>query len=233
VADTEELDRAGQRKFVEAFTATVRGGASGRKRRLVAAGVVVVVVSAGVAVAVGVAGAHQPGRASADARLSTLGGTASPKTAATAQGRISAGRTSRRSSASHSGGSTSIIVAPGVGETATAAASAPASSAPDRTVSFKISGEVSCVSGNSVEGVWVQASDGAGWAPWQGLGNGSTSTWWYTLPKDESYSLHVGCGGTTSNWAVATYTPTVTGSSNSFNCYDVAGQADYGTCALS
>jgi hypothetical protein len=88
------------------------------------------------------------------------------------------------------------------------------------------------VSGNSVEGVWVQASDGAGWAPWQGLGNGSTSNWWYTLPENEAYSLHVGCGGTPASWAVAVYTPTVTGSQNSFNCYDVAGQANYGTCDL-
>jgi hypothetical protein len=98
--------------------------------------------------------------------------------------------------------------------------------------SFKVTGQVSCVSGNSVEGVWVQAGDGAGWAPWQGLGNGSTSDWWFTLPKTESYSLHVGCGGTTSSWAVATYSPTVTGAHNSFNCYDVADQANYGTCIL-
>ena len=88
------------------------------------------------------------------------------------------------------------------------------------------------MSGNSVEGVWVQAGDGAGWAPWQGLGNGSTSNWWYTLPKDEPYSLHVGCGGSPSSWAVADYTPTVTGAQNSFNCYDVAGEANYGTCSL-
>ena len=95
-----------------------------------------------------------------------------------------------------------------------------------------MSGQVSCVSGNSVEGVWVQAADGAGWAPWQGLGNGSTSNWWFTLPENEAWSLHVGCGGSTSSWAVADYTPWVTGSYNAFNCYDVAGQADYGTCAL-
>jgi hypothetical protein len=98
--------------------------------------------------------------------------------------------------------------------------------------SFSITGQVSCVSGNSVEGVWVQASRGSGFASWQGLGNGSTSDWWFTLPATESYSLHVGCGGSTASWKVATYSPTVSGGHNSFNCFDVAGAAGYGTCRL-
>jgi hypothetical protein len=94
----------------------------------------------------------------------------------------------------------------------------------------QISGQVSCTSGNSVEGVWVAAAQGSGWAQWQGLGNGSTSNYWYTLPTSEPYSLHVGCGGTPSSWAVAAYSPQVSGTQNSFNCIDVAGQPGYKTC---
>lgn len=97
---------------------------------------------------------------------------------------------------------------------------------------LNVSGEVSCVSGNSVEGVWVQAAKGSAFAPWRGLGNGSTSQWWFTLPTSEPYSLHVGCGGTTASWKVADFSPTVSGASNSFNCFDVAGQSGYGTCRL-
>jgi hypothetical protein len=106
------------------------------------------------------------------------------------------------------------------------ASAAPAAS----TASFKVTGQVSCLSGNSVEGVWVQTNNGSAYAPWKGLGNGSTSDWWFTLPTQESYSLHVGCGGSTASWAVATYSPVVSGAHNSFNCYDIAGEAGYGTC---
>lgn len=98
--------------------------------------------------------------------------------------------------------------------------------------SFNVTGQVSCTSGRSVEGVWVQTASGSGFAPWQGLGNGSTSDYWYTLPRTESFSLHVGCGGTTASWAVATYSPTVSAAHDSFNCDDVAGDAGYGTCVL-
>ncbi len=94
----------------------------------------------------------------------------------------------------------------------------------------KVHGQVTCSSGKSVEGVWVEAAKGKGFSPWKGLGNGSTSDYWYTLPTSESYSLHVGCGGTTSSWAVSTQTPTVGGTDNSFYCIDVAGQSGYGTC---
>lgn len=107
------------------------------------------------------------------------------------------------------------------------AASHPAAVAP-----LAISGEVSCVSGHSVEGVWVQAARGSAFAPWRGLGNGSTSEWWFTLPRSEPYALHVGCGGTTASWEVADYSPTVSGAHNSFNCIDVRGESGYGTCRL-
>ena len=79
-------------------------------------------------------------------------------------------------------------------------------------------------------GVYVAAAKGQGFSPWRGQGNGSTASFWYTLPERESYSLHVGCGGTRSSWQVATYSATVSTADNNFLCYDVPGQADYGTC---
>ena len=65
-----------------------------------------------------------------------------------------------------------------------------------------------------------------------GLGNGSTSNYWYNLPTTEHYSLHVGCGGTQAAWAVSDTTPSVGPTHNSFNCIDVAGESGFGTCRL-
>lgn len=114
--------------------------------------------------------------------------------------------------------------------------SQPASNpAPPKTVTkapaaYQISGTVSCVSGHSVEGVWVQAAQGSGYSPWQGIGNGSTSRYWYTLPSTMSFSLHVGCGGTTAAWGISLSTPLVPGPVANFTCHDVAGSAGYGDC---
>jgi serine/threonine protein kinase len=108
-------------------------------------------------------------------------------------------------------------------------ASAQHSTAPKSTP-MKISGSVSCISGNAVVGVYVDASKGSGFSPWQGQGSGATATFQYTLPLKESYSLHVGCGGSPSKWEVADYSVTVSTAVNNFSCDDVPGQSDYGTC---
>ncbi len=71
-------------------------------------------------------------------------------------------------------------------------------------------------------------SEGSGWSPWQGLGNGAAS-YWYTLPVSEPYSLHVGCGGTTSSGPSPTRTPKVSGTDNSFICQDISDR-ELGTC---
>jgi hypothetical protein len=269
LADNEN-DRAGQRRFVEAFTETMHAGAAGRKKVYVMAAVAAVVVSAGAAVGVGVVSSHKSAASSSSARLSALAHTTSPSAGAGNARASSAASAAAKHPAAHTpsgdlaqgAGATPVVgPAPG-GDTTTggsssaggatvsptqvsapskAAATAKATAAANpaatanptaapTTTSFKVTGQVSCESGNSVEGVWVQAGDGPGYASWKGLGNGSTSDWWFTLPKDEPYSLHVGCGGSTSSWAVATYSPTVTGAQNSFNCYDVSGEANYGTC---
>ena len=93
-----------------------------------------------------------------------------------------------------------------------------------------IAGELTCTSGQSIEGVWVSALVGSGYAPWQGT-SANTAHYWYKLPQSESWSLHVGCGGTQQYWAVAAYSDVVTGTQVSFTCYDVAGQPNYGTCS--
>ena len=89
-----------------------------------------------------------------------------------------------------------------------------------------IGGEVTCQSGKSVEGVWISTTNGSGYAPWEGVSVsgqafGSTSKYWYTLPQNEAYSVHVGCGGTQSAWAVQCYGPQVSdGTNNNFYCED-------------
>jgi hypothetical protein len=81
-----------------------------------------------------------------------------------------------------------------------------------------------------VVGVYVAAGKGAGFSPWTGEGNGATASFSYTLPKKESYSLHVGCGDSTSSWKVATYSVTVSTAVSDFACDDVPDEAGYGTC---
>lgn len=245
-----ELDQAGQRRFVKAFAATMHGDATRRKKGYVVAAAAAVVLSGGVAVGIGVVTSHKSAPSPGGARLSALGikasSSLSPKNAraTAASAHKATPKATKHPTVEHStsvdpvpqGGDTQIA-APTTGESTEAQAPPPSAppksiaNGPVTTAKFNVSGQISCVSGNSVEGVWVQASDGAGWAPWTGLGNGSTSDWSFTLPKKESYSLHIGCGGTTSSWAVADNSPAITAATSSFNCIDVAGESGYGTCA--
>jgi hypothetical protein len=96
--------------------------------------------------------------------------------------------------------------------------------------SVEVSGQVACTSGRPVVGVWVQATTGSGFASRKGIGDSSTSDYWYWLPTSEPYALHVGCGGSPSIWAVAVYSPVVGGTHNSFDCVDVSTNSNYGTC---
>jgi hypothetical protein len=63
VADND-LDRAGKRRFAQAFTTTMRIGGAGRKRGYVIGVVAAVVISAGVAVAIGAIGHGKHGGSS-------------------------------------------------------------------------------------------------------------------------------------------------------------------------
>ena len=86
------------------------------------------------------------------------------------------------------------------------------------SASTTVGGYVECVSENSVVGVWVDAASGTdGWATRSG--SGYYQHWQYTLTSGNSYSLHVGCGGSSSNWRWAVNCPSATGG-HSFNVYD-------------
>lgn len=111
--------------------------------------------------------------------------------------------------------------------------SASASSASAST-GIEVTGQVNCTSGHPVEGFWIAAvnnSKQSGWASWK-YATGTNADYWYWLPTTQPYKMSVGCGGSRATWAVATYAPQVSGQHNSFNCYDVKGQAHYGTCVL-
>ncbi len=108
----------------------------------------------------------------------------------------------------------------------------PSPSAKPSGGSVEVTGQLSCTSGRPVEGVWVQAGSGSGFAAWKSVENGADADYWYSLPKSEPYALHVGCGGTKATWAMTAYTPQENGTHNSFNCIDVSGQSGYGTCLL-
>lgn len=86
--------------------------------------------------------------------------------------------------------------------------------------STTVSGYVECVSQNSVVGVWVDAASGTdGWASTTSTGLNYYKKWSYALTSGTSYSLHVGCGGTTQNWEYAINCPWASGN-HSFNIYD-------------
>jgi len=87
-----------------------------------------------------------------------------------------------------------------------------------------VSGSVSCVSGNNIVGVFVNAnSGGGGWA--QGFTSDTSSSvqWHYTLPNNGSYYLAVGCGGSPANWATTNYSNNYSGNANFMLCYDTTG----------
>jgi hypothetical protein len=104
---------------------------------------------------------------------------------------------------------------------------------PPATVPFHITGQLLCESGHAVVGVWVQTAKAGDsrYASWKGLGDGSTADWWTDLPRNESYSLHVGCGGTPSSWRTSNTTHVYSGGHNSFNCDDISGDSGYEKCA--
>ena len=85
---------------------------------------------------------------------------------------------------------------------AAAAGSAIATATP-AGASTPIYGTVYCADGLNVVGVWIQAaSGGSGFATYQA--GTAMSAYHYTLPYGGWWTVHVGCGGSTSSWK---YTP--------------------------
>jgi hypothetical protein len=84
---------------------------------------------------------------------------------------------------------------------ALALAAGPASASVPRPLprsTVTVSGDVVCNQGTGpVEGVWIQAAGGSGWAS----GRSVFSKSGVTVP----WTVHVGCGGSPSNWEYAVY----------------------------
>ena len=111
-----------------------------------------------------------------------------------------------------------------------------AGTVPSAFASTTVRGDVTCLSGAPVEGVWVVASSGgSGWASYYYEGSD-----WYkysrVLPYGGWYSLHVGCGGSPSYWALSLTTAYTTRTYGTVECDDVkygsAGGQAYGHCTI-
>jgi hypothetical protein len=99
---------------------------------------------------------------------------------------------------------------------------------PAASASMTVRGQVMCLDQDNVTGVWIAASSGSGWASWSSI-NGYTVNF-SRGGVSGSWTVHVGCGGTPSNWR---YSPdgkvTVTSASASWTCYtpDIEAGADF------
>ncbi|WP_406284135.1 serine/threonine-protein kinase [Embleya sp. NBC_00896] len=122
---------------------------------------------------------------------------------------------------------TAVVLGSDSRRNADVAATATVTATSDQAV---VGGNVSCTSGNLVVGVWVEATRGSGFA-FIRLEPAGSSSYQYTLPSSETYTLHVGCGGTSKDWAVSVNdAPQVSGRRNSFICNDIRDRPGYGTC---
>jgi transcriptional regulator with XRE-family HTH domain len=94
-----------------------------------------------------------------------------------------------------------------------------------------VSGSATCVSGRPVVGIWIAASSGQKDSGFAHLGPatartdfavGSTVTYSYLLPHGGTYSAHVGCGGTASDWDSRNFSPLIIGRVARVRCDDPA-----------
>ncbi|MFJ4413332.1 protein kinase [Streptomyces sp. NPDC088925] len=101
------------------------------------------------------------------------------------------------------------------------------------TGSYHVSGAVGCSSGAAVVGVWVHGDVTEGWASLSLRDGGPRKNYSFDFPTKQSYSLHVGCGEDDNRqWLHGPHSTTVSGTSNSFDCYDEPGDARYDSCPL-
>jgi hypothetical protein len=98
-----------------------------------------------------------------------------------------------------------------------------------------VTGTVICESGRPVVGVWIAASTGQRDSGWAHLGanypTGSTVTYSYQLGSAQAYSVHVGCGGTASDWASKNYSALLHTRSVMLHCDDPVAASGQGTSA--
>lgn len=93
----------------------------------------------------------------------------------------------------------------------------------------EVQGRVRCESAAAVVGVWVYAVDGgSGWAD-VSVDPDGTTVFSKVLDRPGEYQLHVGCGGTSAEWASSYFSEYVTDSNLSFVCRDGDGHR-HGPC---
>ena len=94
-----------------------------------------------------------------------------------------------------------------------------------------VSGSATCQSGRPVVGIWIAASSGQKDSGYAHLGPatagtnfaaGSTVTYSYLLPHGGTYGVHVGCGGTASDWDSRNFSPLISGRIAHLRCDDPA-----------
>jgi hypothetical protein len=93
-----------------------------------------------------------------------------------------------------------VTVATAAAGAALALAAGPAAASvphPHAVSRVTVSGDVVCNGVGPVEGVWIQAAGGSGWASGTSVFHKSG----VTVP----WTVHVGCGGSPSNWEFAVY----------------------------
>lgn len=94
------------------------------------------------------------------------------------------------------------------------------------SVSGTVTGDVHCVYGNysNVTGIWVDATNGTdGWATTSNDGTGGKNFSYHLTASSSSYSLHIGCGGTSSSWKHTYYANGITTQDVTVTCADFDG----------
>ncbi len=108
-----------------------------------------------------------------------------------------------------------------LGLAATAVTVASLLAAPAAHAATTVSGQVTCVDGLNVEGVWIAASGGSGYANWTPVSGAPYAANFNRGGVTTPWTVHVGCGGSTSSWK---WKPdgntTVTSSTASWTCYE-------------
>jgi hypothetical protein len=231
--------------FVGAFVRTARRGHAGSVPARVTLAIIVVVVAAA---AVVISGALLHG---SSVKLTSASGSAGGQADGTGASRVAAAAGSHsplRPSARPrpaapvpappafpaQPGAGPPVVAPPASAPKPKAAPGPARPAARHTPAppptIVASGEVTCQSGSAVEGVWVVSQDGqgTGWAQWSAAGSSSAS--FSRTIDNNSWQVHVGCGGSPQSWKVSTFSSSFSGTPQDITCDDISGQSQFGEC---
>jgi hypothetical protein len=100
-------------------------------------------------------------------------------------------------------------------------------------VPVAVAGQVRCLSGRVVTGIWVEASNGGSdWAFWRSQAEDrAAADFTHTLPFGGAYSVHVGCGGSGAHWETASWSSFVRDQTHHFACDDAkASPGHNGVC---